>query len=78
VKPVIHGPAKAAERAPRATDSGKIYVVAKGDNPVGIAKRLRVSYDDLIELNHITDPRKLQIGQKLLIPKAARGKKTDE
>src|ERR1700737_732268 len=28
----------------------------------------KVSYDDLIALNHIDDPRKLKIGQKLLIP----------
>ncbi len=56
--------AKGSENA----DSGKTYVVAKGDNPVTIAKKLKVSYDELIALNHIEDPRKLQIGQKLLIP----------
>lgn len=48
--------------------SGKTYVVKKGDNPVTIAKKLNVSYDDLIAVNHIDNPRKLQIGQKLLIP----------
>jgi LysM repeat protein len=48
--------------------SGKTYTVAKGDNPVAIAKKLKVSYDDLLALNHIDDPRKLKIGQKLLIP----------
>ena len=52
-----------------AADSGKTYVVAKGDNPVTIARKLKVSYDDLLALNHIDDPRKLQIGQKLLVPK---------
>src|SRR5438067_12499757 len=52
--------------------SGKTYVVKKGDNPVTIAKKLKVPYDDLIELNHIEDPRKLQIGQKLLIPKSTK------
>jgi LysM repeat protein len=60
-----------------ASDSGKVYVVAKGDNPVAIAKKLKVSYDDLIELNHIDDPRKLQIGQKLLIPKATKPRKAN-
>ena len=56
--------------------SGKSYLVAKGDNPVTIAKKFKVSYDDLLALNHIDDPRKLQIGQKLLIPvKPAKGKK---
>jgi LysM repeat protein len=53
---------------PKVSDSGKTYLVAKGDNPVTIAKKFRVSYDDLVALNHIDDPRKLKIGQKLLIP----------
>ena len=67
--------AKGSENA----DSGKTYVVVKGDNPVTIAKKLKVSYDELIALNHIEDPRKLQIGQKLLIPgKTTKGKKSDE
>jgi LysM repeat protein len=61
------------ERAP--ASSGKVYTVMKGDNPVTIAKKLKVSYGDLIALNHIEDPRKLQIGQKLLIPKATKPKK---
>jgi LysM repeat protein len=54
--------------------SGKAYTVLKGDNPVTIAKKLKVSYDDLIALNHIEDPRKLKIGQKLLVPKATKAK----
>ena len=58
-------------------DSGKTYVVAKGDNPVTIARKLRVSYDDLLALNHIDDPRKLQIGQKLLVPKP-KAKKSEQ
>ena len=62
-----------------ASESGKVYVVAKGDNPVTIAKKLKVPYDDLIALNHIEDPRKLQIGQKLLIPnKTTKAKKSEE
>jgi LysM repeat protein len=59
--------------------SHKTYVVARGDNPVTIARKLKVSYDDLIALNHIDDPRKLRIGQKLLIPtKTTKPKKGDE
>ena len=53
---------------PKVSDSGKTYIVAKGDNPVTIAKKFKVSYDDLVTLNHIDDPRKLKIGQKLSIP----------
>jgi LysM repeat protein len=58
----------AAKTQTKVLDSGKAYVVAKGDNPVTIAKKFKVSYDDLVALNHIDDPRKLKIGQKLLIP----------
>ena len=67
-------PEKVAEKPKPATktsgvaDSGKIYVVVKGDNPVTIARHLHVNYDALLELNQIEDPRKLQIGQKLHIP----------
>jgi LysM repeat protein len=64
------------EPAKAVSSSGKTYVVKKGDNPVGIAKRLNVSYNDLMALNHIDDPRKLQIGQKLLVPEAAKPKST--
>ena len=80
-----HSPLKPAakEEYPKSTDhrkppvsSGKIYKVVKGDNPVTIAKRLKVAYDDLIELNHIEDPHKLKIGQKLLIPKTIKPVKT--
>ena len=59
--------------------SHKTYVVAKGDNPVTIARKFKVSYDELIALNHIDDPRKLRSGQKLLIPnKTIKSKKGDE
>ena len=69
---------KAVATESKPTESGKVYIVGKGDNPVTIARKLKVPYDELIELNHIDDPRKLQIGQKLLVPKPAKGKKTDE
>ena len=59
-KPVI--------KTPAVPDSGKIYTVVKGDNPVTIARRLKISEADLLELNQIRDPRKLQIGQKLHLP----------
>jgi LysM repeat protein len=62
----------------KVADSGKVYVVTKGDNPVTIAKKFKVSYDDLLALNHIDDPRKLKIGQKLLIPEKTRSAKKNE
>jgi LysM repeat protein len=72
-----HSPTK-DEQAKTPSSSGKTYVVKKGDNPVGIAKKLKVSYNDLMTLNHIDDPRKLQIGQKLLVPKPTTNPKTAE
>jgi LysM repeat protein len=60
---------KPADKEPKGpTSSGKTYVVAKGDSPVIIAKKFKVPYDDLVALNHIDDPRKLKIGQKIVIP----------
>jgi LysM repeat protein len=64
--------------AGKPVSSGKTYVVKKGDNPVTIARKLKVPYDDLIALNHIEDARKLRIGQKLLIPKTTKPKKTTD
>jgi LysM repeat protein len=64
--------------ATKPVSSGKTYVVKKGDNPVTIAKKLKVPYDDLMALNHIEDPRKLRVGQKLLVPKTTKPKTTNE
>lgn len=55
---------------PKAAASGETYTVVKGDNPVGIAKKLKCDYAELLSLNGIEDPRKLQIGQKLKVPKS--------
>ena len=73
-----HSVAKNEQQPKTPSSSGKTYVVKKGDNPVGIAKKLKVSYNDLIALNHIDDPRKLKIGQKLLVPKSTTNLKTAE
>ena len=71
-------PSVAKAAAGKPVPSGKTYVVKKGDNPVTIARKLKVPYNDLIALNHIEDARKLRIGQKLLIPKATKSKTTNE
>ncbi len=62
------------EHATSPVSSGKTYIVKKGDNPVTIAKKLKIPYDDLMSLNHIEDPRKLKIGQRLLIPEKTNSK----
>lgn len=74
VKP-SHSSMKDAQATPPLS-SGKTYIVKKGDSPVTIAKKLKVSYNDLMALNRIDDPRKLQIGQKLLVPETANSKAT--
>jgi LysM repeat protein len=51
-----------------AGESGKTYVVQKGDSPAGIAKKFKVSYAELLKTNNIEDPKRLQIGQRLMIP----------
>jgi LysM repeat protein len=72
-------PAKKAKTNDPIPDGAKVYIVAKGDNPVTIAKKFKVSYDDLLTANHIDDPHKLKIGQKLIIPvKSWKPKKGNE
>ena len=61
--------ASSAENAPQpeaATTSN--YTVIKGDNPWKIAKKFKISQDELMKANGITDPKKIQIGQVLRIP----------
>ena len=65
-KPQTAEPTAKAAPAPATADS---YVVASGDNPYTIAKKLHVSYHALLTLNDIKDPTKIQIGQKLKVPK---------
>ena len=44
------------------------YTVVKGDSPYKIAKKFKISPDELMKANGITDPKKIQIGQQLKIP----------
>lgn len=48
--------------------AGGTYKVQSGDNPYSIARKHGVSYQDLLNINNIDDPRRLQIGQELIIP----------
>lgn len=70
----VQPPAVPAQSAPPTTASGNdlpadgTYIVAKGDNPYSIAKKFKVSYTELLKINNIEDPTKLQIGQKLKLP----------
>jgi len=58
----------ATTQSSAADSSPKVYTVQKGDNPVAIAKKCGVSYEELLKLNGVEDPKKLQIGQVLKLP----------
>lgn len=64
-KAAAPAPAKPAAQ----TTAAATYKVTKGDNPYTIAKKLNVNYQDLLKVNGIEDPTKLQIGQILKVPR---------
>lgn len=68
--PVVtqNSPPKAAPKPAAATAVPDSYKVAKGDNPYNIAKKFGVSFQELLKVNGIEDPTKLQIGQVLKVP----------
>jgi len=51
------------------------YTIQKGDSPYKIAKKFKITPDQLMKANGITDPKKIQIGQKLKIPAPTSSKK---
>jgi len=67
-KSAVQSSAPNNQEVPPAATDGNTYTVAKGDNPYSIAKKLHVSYNELIAINDIKDPTRVQIGQKLKIP----------
>lgn len=44
------------------------YVIQPGDKLVNIAAYFQVSVQDIIDLNNITNPNRIAVGQELLIP----------
>lgn len=61
-------PAKPATAKTATESASGTYKVQKGDNPYSIAKKLGVSSQELLKVNGIDDPKKLQIGQVLKVP----------
>ena len=54
---------------PTSTPTPVIHTVQPGDTLIGIAKQYGISAEVLQEANAILDPRRLQIGQELVIPR---------
>lgn len=67
-EPTASATALSAPTAPAATDGSGVYVVKSGDRLDTIAKKNGVKVSELMTLNNITNPQKLQIGQKLKLP----------
>lgn len=44
------------------------YTLSAGDNLYAVSRRFQVSYNDLMDVNGLTDPRQLRVGQKLKLP----------
>lgn len=45
-----------------------VYLVQKGDNPYMVARKLGVSFTDLMTVNNISNPADLTIGMRLKVP----------
>ena len=61
-----------AETAPTVAATASVttrpYTVVKGDTPTSIAKKFGTTSTDLLKLNKMDDPKKMQIGQTLKVP----------
>ncbi|MGJ8633147.1 MAG: LysM peptidoglycan-binding domain-containing protein [Luteolibacter sp.] len=53
---------------PVAVSSGRTHTIKSGDNIWRIANKYKVSQQELLRLNKITDPTKLRIGQVIKLP----------
>lgn len=55
-------------KKPEPAAATKTYSIQKGDTATSIAKKFGVSAADLLKLNKVTDPTKLQPGKSLKVP----------
>jgi LysM repeat protein len=70
IEPPAPNPIAKKSEAPKSA-AGTVpssYEVQKNDTATSIAKRFNVSVDELLKVNKVSDPKKLQLGQKLSIP----------
>jgi LysM repeat protein len=53
---------------PTVTPTPVIYVIKKGDTLLAVARQFGVSVQEVQDVNGIADPRRLQVGQEIIIP----------
>jgi len=63
---ILVRPNSSSQTTPAA--SGKTHIVQPGESIFRIASRHKVSQDALMRANGITDPRKMRVGARLVIP----------
>jgi LysM repeat protein len=61
---------KSASSSSSSASSQITHVVKAGESPTTIAKRYGVSVQSLMQSNNISDPKKVRVNQKLIIPVA--------
>lgn len=66
--PVTPGTTPTGPSSTAPADNPETYVVAEGDSLYAIALRFNVELDALIQLNGLSDPNDIQVGQELKIP----------
>ena len=57
-----------ATPAPADRKAVKTYMVKKYDSPMKIARDHGCTYEELMKVNNIKDPKKIQVGQLLKLP----------
>ena len=67
VQPAITPPPPVAAKEVKTAGGGE-YIVQAGDSLGVIAKRCHITKAELMEANKLTDPNKLKVGQKLILP----------
>jgi LysM repeat protein len=63
--------AAASPGSPQHPAGTNTHIVARGETLTSIAKMYKVGVDQLQQINHIEDGRKLQAGQTIIIPAAS-------
>lgn len=56
------------EPTPELTPEPFVHIVAPGESLIYIAGLYKVTVDEIVELNDIQNPNRIQVGQELLIP----------